>query len=64
MDVELLKKFKPDDFDESTYCGFVENLGDACYTRSILELWGHSSRKIKQLTKQDILNKFNRNLKQ
>lgn len=63
MDVDLIKKFSPDDFDEST-CDILERLGQTCYIKSILDLWGYSERKIRALTKQDILDKLNNNLQQ
>lgn len=61
MDVDLLKKFNPDDFDENTYCSFVESLTETCYIKNILDLWGNNKRKIRNLTKNDIIAKFNRN---
>lgn len=63
MDVDFLRKFTPDDFDE-TYCGFVQSLGEGCYIKNILDLWGSNRRKIRQLTKEDIIDKLNRNLAQ
>lgn len=48
------------DLNAATYCRMVEMLDDECYIRSILELWDYSERKIKRLSKQDILDQVNK----
>lgn len=63
MDVDFIKKFTPDHFDES-YCKFVQTLGENCYIKNILDLWNSNGRKINALTKEDIIDKLNRNLAQ
>lgn len=60
MDVDLYRFFDYNDMSESTQCSFLESLNKGCLFKSLLELWTFSPRKIKRLTKDDIINKLNR----
>lgn len=44
----------------ATYCSLVESIDKECYVRSILDLWNYSEKKIKRLTKQDIIDRINK----
>lgn len=48
------------DMNAATYCSFVDSMGIECLEKSILELWNFKDRKIKNLTKDEIINKLNR----
>lgn len=44
----------------ATYCSFVEAMMEKdCFVNSILELWQFNKSKIKNLTKDEIINKIN-----
>lgn len=44
----------------ATYCSFVEAILEKdCFVSSILELWHFDKKKIRNLTKDDIISKIN-----
>lgn len=48
------------DMNASTYCSFVDIMMEKdCFVNSILELWRFDKNKIRNLTKDDIINKIN-----
>ncbi|XP_017768460.1 PREDICTED: protein patched homolog 3-like [Nicrophorus vespilloides] len=48
------------EMDTDTYCGMIEGIEKECFEKSVLDLWDHSDRKIKKLTKQAIVDKINK----
>lgn len=60
MDVDLYRFFNTTDISERTQCSFLESFNKGCLIKSLLDLWNFSPRKIKRLTKEDIVNKLNR----
>lgn len=48
------------DMNAATYCMFVESMGTECLQNSILGLWNFDSTKIRNLTKDAIIDKLNR----
>lgn len=48
------------DMPASMYCSFVESFKQTCFQNSILQFWNYNEKKIKQTTKQDILNKLDK----
>lgn len=48
------------DMNAATYCMFVESMGTECLQSSILELWNYDPTRIRNLTKEGIIDKLNR----
>ncbi|CAH1968013.1 unnamed protein product [Acanthoscelides obtectus] len=59
MEDNSTKKDPSIQMDPALYCSFVEAMKKECYTRSILELWNFNRKKIRSLTKNDIVNQLN-----
>lgn len=51
------------DMNAATYCSFIESMGTECLQNSILDLWHYNTKKISNLTKQDIIEKLNKAIK-
>ncbi|KAF2904389.1 hypothetical protein ILUMI_01779 [Ignelater luminosus] len=56
-----VEEFDPSiEFNTATYCRLVESLEQTCYERNIIQLWDYNPKKLKKLTKQNILNKLDK----
>lgn len=60
-DEGAVDEFDPSiEFNTATYCRLVESLDQICYDRNIIQLWDYNPKKLKKLTKQNILNKLDK----
>ncbi|KAF5282163.1 hypothetical protein FQR65_LT02860 [Abscondita terminalis] len=47
-------------FNSATYCRMLETFDDVCFEHNLLQLWNFNEKKIRKVTKQEILNKIDK----